>query len=218
VNVAKNTGRAFVRFGLPDQRGRRATTAYRVPLELDGQRYDVMSDVDTDPLAQEYETVWQTTIDAAGHLCISGSETVAPDAPSTWFVAVDAARHFGDGRRAIVVFSSDHFASGTVIDEMEFVMLPVKNEDQIGTVIWSKSTGLITEIYVAPEHRRTDVGILALLGAAAYHHSFGWNGLLHNDGKRTLLGQQFALGIDFAHRIAPHAELSPPMDPEPTVD
>lgn len=212
------TSRAFVRFGSPDQFGRRATTAYRVPLELDGKRYDVIPGESANPLAQDYEIAWQTTFDDAGHLCISGSETVAPDAPSTWFVAVDAARHFGDGRRAIVLFSSEHFASGTVIDEMEFVMLPVKNEEQIGTVIWSKSTGLITEIYVAPEHRRNDVGILALLGAAAYHHSFGWNGLLHNDGKRTLLGQQFALSIDLAQRIAPHAELSPPMDPEPTID
>ncbi len=218
MNNSKRTGRAFVRFGSPDQLGRRATIAYRVPRELDGERYDVLSGVDDDPLVHEYEMVWQTSFDGAGRLCISGSESVAPDAPSAWYVAVDAARHFGDGRRAIVVFSSEHFARGTVIDEMEFVMLPVNNEDQIGTVIWTKSTGLITEIYVAPEHRRNDVGLLALLGAAAYHHSFGWDGLLHNDGKRTLLGQQFALSIDIADRIAPHVELSPPMDSEPTVN
>ncbi|MEY3806410.1 MAG: hypothetical protein RIR69_1222, partial [Actinomycetota bacterium] len=48
--------------------------------------------------------------------------------------------------------------------------------------------------------------------AAAVHHCHGWSGFINANGKRTELGERLALSWRNPLRVAPHTELSPPMD------
>ena len=206
-------GLSFVRFGTPDARGRRALRTYFVPLDRDGTRIDAPEGPDHDPLVADHVLVYDTSFDAHDHLRVHRRNTSANNAPSSWFVMVDASRQHGEGMVSIVAFDTDHFPDGTIIDEMEFVMVDVVNERQTGALIWSRLDGLISQIYVAPEHRRSEIGRYILVAASALHHSHDWPGLIHADGRRTTLGQAFVSTYSMAHRAARHSELSPPMDP-----
>lgn len=212
---ARGTGLAYVRFGEPDQGGRRAFRAYAVPPERDGERVDVPTGPRDDPFEGVHDLFYEVTIDGrTGALRFSLVAPIAPDSPEMWFVAVDAERSFGPALRSMVAFATDRFADGTIIDEMQFVSLGIDNSTQVGAVIWSRDSGVVSQLYVAPDHRRSDVARRVLFSAGAFHHAHGWPGVIRSDGRRTELGQQYALSAILSQRIAPHTELSPPMDPD----
>lgn len=58
------------------------------------------------------------------------------------------------------------------------------------------------------------VALKLLCTAGTVHHARRWPGAIRANGRRTAMGQDFVSNIPFAVRIAPHTELSPPMDPD----
>lgn len=204
-------GRAYVRFGTPDSRGRRTVRTYAVPTHRDGEKYDA-SDITVDPLSGAYEMWTETIIDRNGMVRIKRQMGQAPDSPSMWFVSVDDSRATGLDTRSLVAFDTDHFPDGTIIDEMEFVLLPVTNEQQIAAIQWRTSTGTVEQIYVTPDARRQDIGRRMGHAAGQFHQLNDWSGVVRASGRRTVLGQQFTVGQILPSRVTEHTELSPPMD------
>lgn len=187
---------------------------YMVPAERDGEKLDVPEGVGADPLARMHVLNYETRVDVNdARIVVVRHAPIAPESPSMWFVAVDVSKKMGDAMRSIVGFASDRFTDGTIIDEMQFVTLAVDNNTQVGAITWSRESGIIDQLYVSPAFRRRQVARRLLNAAAAYHHTFGWPGVLRADGRRTELGQAFARHIPRPQRVAPHTELSPPMDP-----
>lgn len=205
-------GTSIVRIGPANEFGMRHVRAYRVNLEWDGQKHEVLSSKD-DPLFGKEEWSWSADI-SQNHIVITRSDFVAPSTPDLWFVRMDSSRQLGASMHAVVAFMTDHFRDGTIISDMEFVMLPVHNEDQIGAITWSRETGEVDELYVSPHLRRHNIARRLINAAAAVHQCHGWNGSINANGKRTELGQRLVMSWHNPLRIAPHTELSPPMDHE----
>jgi hypothetical protein len=110
----------------------------------------------------------------------------------------------------VVAFATDHVAPGTVIPDTEFFALPVRSDEQVGAVRWWTDDGEVDQIYVARDDRRSHVAAKLIRVASAFHMANGWNGLLHDTGRRTDLGEEF--GAVFI-RVAERRERMPPMDP-----
>ena len=202
---------AYVRIGAADRMGRKMCRSYLVPVARDGEKVEVET-VDEDPLFGAYEMRFEATLDAVGHVHLRRCVGQSAQSPDMWFVQVDDSAHSATDTRSLVGFASHHFPDGTIIDEMEFVTLPVSNEEQIAAIQWQRSTGEVQQIYVSPQFRRSDVGIRMGQTAGAYHQVSGWQGVVHASSKRTALGQSFALGKVAPTRVTPHTELAPPMD------
>lgn len=130
-----------------------------------------------------------------------------------WFVSIDSSREASPDCQVLVGFATDHLADGMIINEMEFVTMPVFNEQQVGAISWSRATGEVDQIYVAPDMRRSEVGRRLTHAASAFHQTHGWPGVIHASRRRTELGQMFMLGKGYVSRQTPHTELAPPMDP-----
>ena len=204
-------GRAYVRLGTPDRRGRRSVRTYAVQTDRDGEKHDAF-DATVDPLNGDFEMWTETTIDRNGMVRIQRLMGQAPDSPRMWFVHVDDSRATGLDTKALVAFDTDHFPDGTIIDEMEFVLLPVTNEQQIAASQWRISTGTVEQVYVTPDARRRDIGRRMGHAAGQIHQVNNWPGVVQASGRRTVLGQQFTVGQVLPSRLTEHTELSPPMD------
>ena len=202
---------AYVRIGAPDRHGRRMCRSYLVPINRDGEKVDAPCAED-DPFIGHFECRFEATIDVSGHVRLERLVGQSPDSPHMWFVVVDDSARTGRDTRSIVGFATDHFVDGTIIDEMEFVMLSVSNEQQIAAIQWSRTDGTVEQIYVNSVYRRSHVGLRMGQTAGAYHQVCGWPGVVHASGKRTAMGQAFATGGVAAVRVGRHEELSPPMD------
>lgn len=202
---------SLVRIGAPNESGLTRVRAYRVADIDDGKKFDIDKEP-LDPLADTCTLAWEANT-AKNHIIITRSHLIAPDTQHMWFVRMDSRRQGGDSTHAVVAFATDHFTDGTIINEMEFVLLPVHNEDQVGAITWNRTNGEIEQLYVSPELRRQNIAQRLINAAAAVHHTHRWPGVMHASGKRTALGQQFVLSLQNPLRISRHSELSPPMDP-----
>jgi len=163
-------------------------------------------DDDTALLADAYET-WNTRV-VDGRLVIWVNPERAPRAPDLWYCAM-----FDTPDRPavhLVGFATDHVRPGTVIDDTGFFALPVRSDQQVGAVRWWTDDGEVDQIYVARDYRRQHVAAKLIRAASAFHMANGWNGLLHDTGRRTDLGER--LGSVFT-RVAERREWMPPMDP-----
>ena len=162
---------------------------------------------DETPIPDAYET-WNTRV-VDGRLVIWVNPERAPRAPDLWYCAVFDA----SGERPavnLVAFATDHVAPGTVVPDTEFFALPVRSDEQVGAVRFFTDDGEVDQIYVARDYRRLHVAAKLIRVASAFHMAHGWNGLLHDTGRRTDLGEQ--LGAAFT-RVAERRERLPPMDP-----
>lgn len=204
-------GRAYVRLGNSDQRGRRSVRTYAVPTDRDGEKYDASS-ATSDPLSGSFEMWTETTIEPNGKMRIRRLMGQASDSPPLWFVSVNDSRATGLDTMSLVAFDSDHFPDGTIIDEMDFVLLPVANEQQIAAIQWRISTGIVEQVYVSSDARRRDIGRRMGHAAGQFHQVNDWPGVVRASGRRTVLGQQFTVGQVLPSRVTEHTELSPPMD------
>lgn len=209
-------GFVVVHVGEPDRLGRCPVRIYRAPTEQHGKKISIQSFKD-DPYenTHPYQLHYETSVDPpTGIITVSKNSARSAIAPPAWGVLGDASRKFGDGMRSLVLFHNDKFIDGTIINEMQFPTLGVDSSTQVAALIWSSKNGLIDQIYVSPEHRRYKTGKKIISFAGAVHHTFGWPGFMHGDGRRTDLGQSFANDVRRQHLVAPHSELSPPMDPQ----
>jgi hypothetical protein len=185
---------------------------YRVPLYHHGERLDVVDPAD-DPWSKRQPLQYRTEVNS-GTVTIRDFAWRVPNIPDLWGVAVNVSRRFGDDMRSIVAFDSGIFSNLTVIDEMQFPTLGVDNSTQVAAVVWSARTGIVDQIYVGKDYRRTGIGKRVALLAGAYHYSRGWPGIIRGDGRRTALGQSFVQSVRRPHLIPEHTELNPPMDPD----
>ncbi len=163
---------------------------------------------DDTPLPEDAYETWNTRI-VDGRLVIWVNPERAPRAPDLWYCAVFDA----SGERPavnIVAFASDDVAPGTVVPDTEFFALPVRSDEQVAAVRVFTDDGEVDQIYVASEYRRLHVAAKLIRVASAFHMAHGWNGLLHDTGRRTDLGEE--LGAVFT-RVAERRERMPPMDP-----
>lgn len=205
-----------VLIGSADKLGRRWCRVYLVPVDRDAEIAEVER-VEDDPYAGTAKKMFEATIDDQGHMRIERCAGQTPDSPHMWFVLVDDSRDTGRNTRSLVGFASDRFPDGTIIDEMEFVLLPVANEDQVAAIQWLRTNGSVEQVYVEPSQRRSDIGRRMTQMAGVFHRACGWPGKIHASSRRTELGEALVRGGLPHVRILPHEELSPPMDPPTQV-
>ena len=155
--------------------------------------------------------LWRTEPTERGLLSVRLFPDSAPALPPLWFTFVDEPRA-APAAANLVAFATPAFPAGTVISGYSFASSGVHNDEQAGAVRWYRD-GRIHQIFVAPDHRRQNVGTALLYTASAWHQANGWPGKLHADGRRTELGQRFAAGVRHPSRLQPLTETMPPMDP-----
>lgn len=104
-------------------------------------------------------------------------------------------RSFWRPRITLVLFCSDHMPDGTVVTEETFVSIPLRSAAQAAAIRWWSDTAIVDEIFVQPDFLRSQLGSKLIYTASGYHQHRGWPDRLHSDGRRTDLGQQFAVGL-----------------------
>jgi len=114
------------------------------------------------------------------------SADVAPAAPHLWSVLMPAGSGEGD-QVDLVAFSTPDHPTGAVVGRARFEALGLSWANQVAAVRWSSSTGVVGQVYVAPEHRRLRVASALLMTAAGIQVALGWASLC-SDGRLTDLG------------------------------
>jgi GNAT superfamily N-acetyltransferase len=158
--------------------------------------------------------------DDAGSLAhrVVTADWVAPGAPLLWYVAVPVAA--ADlAELDLVAFSTTHRAEGDVLDLTGFRALGISWRNQVAAVRWCVTTGLVRQVYVAPDARRRRIGTKLVAAAAGVAVAEGWSSV-HGDGRRTDLGEAWLADKSAAwqSRIAARTEHLPPMTPAGRTD
>lgn len=155
--------------------------------------------------------IWRADLDQEKRPRLLVNPDAVPGAPAMWFVVLPER-----GPRpatTLVGYERDVLPPGTVIGDAVFFSLPVPNDDQVGAIRWWHEEAVVDQVYVSDAHRRRHVASALIYAASAYHQLHGWPGRLHSDGRRTTMGERLVAGLRHPHRIAPLAQVMPPMDP-----
>src|SRR5690606_12811260 len=123
-----------------------------------------------------------------------------PGAPAMWFVVLPEA-----GERpatTLVGYEHDALPPGTVVDDVVFFGLPVRNDEQVGAIRWWHEEAVVDQVYVAEAHRRRHTASALINAASAYHQRHGWPGRLRTDGRRTAMGERPGAGLPTTERTA----------------
>jgi GNAT superfamily N-acetyltransferase len=141
------------------------------------------------------------------------SDLAAPGAPLLWYVLLPADSP-GPREVDLVAFSTADRPEGTVLDRTGFAALGIAWSNQVAAVRWEPGSGVVRQLYVAPEHRRRKVGSKVLVAANGVRVGCGW-APLHGDGRRTDLGQAWVTGKSevWRSRVAERTERVRPMTP-----
>jgi len=141
------------------------------------------------------------------------SPAVAPAAPHLWTVLLPSGAGHGD-QVDLVAFSTTDHPVGTVVAREAFAASPLSWSNQVGAVRWSPSTGVVGQVYVAPEHRRLRIGSWLLMVAAGVRVSLGWTSL-RSDGRLTDLGDAWLTRAPdwWRSRVPARVAQLPPMTP-----
>jgi GNAT superfamily N-acetyltransferase len=144
------------------------------------------------------------------------SADVAPAAPHLWAVLSPAGAEHDDQVDLVdlVAFSTADHPAGAVVGRAAFDRLPIAWSNQVAAVRWSPSTGVVGQVYVAPEHRRLRVASWLLMVAAGVRVSMGWTSL-RSDGRLTDLGDAWLTRAPdwWRSRVPERAAHLPPMTP-----
>ncbi|GAB4082371.1 hypothetical protein GCM10028783_33200 [Modestobacter muralis] len=139
------------------------------------------------------------------------SADAAAGAPHLWVVLMQAADGSGTD---LVAFSTPTRPDGTVVGPGEVPALGVRWGEQSGAVRWSPSTGVVSQVYVAPAHRRRRVATKLLLMAGGVQGLTG-TARLRGDGRLTDLGDAWLSRQPdwWRQRVPTRTEHLPPMTP-----
>jgi GNAT superfamily N-acetyltransferase len=134
------------------------------------------------------------------------------DAPVMWFVhqSEDAA---DPPAVTLVAFAGGQLPAGTVTGAIGFQATGADPADQVGAIRWWPATGQVHQIYVQPLWRRRRVGTALLHAASAQQVALGTGARLWAGGERTDLGESFAAGLPYDHRVAPRSRRVAAMTP-----
>jgi hypothetical protein len=169
------------------------------------------AEVDGDPGA-DWIPVWTAEATDRGLIQISFDRFTLEPGLNVWFVFVDEPKANPPAAN-LVAFIGDQRPMGTVVSRYSFATMGVSNDEQAGAVRWYTDGGLVHQIYIGPKHRRHHLATYLLYSANALHHSNGWNGLLHGDGRRTLLGELLVAASSYPARYRALELEMPAMDP-----
>ena len=189
--------------------GRWQVACYQSDDQPDGSTVAV---TDVEVVPDDTAMLWRADLDGRGRSRVDVTATGAPGAPLAWFVAI-AERQDDRPRMTLVAFCTGHLPDGTVVPNATFVTMPLGSASQAAAIRWWADTAVVDEIYVQPEHRRTQLGSKLIYVASGFHQHHGWPGRLHSDGRRTDLGQQFVVGLRHPERIAAWTHRAAPMTP-----
>jgi len=160
------------------------------------------------------DMLWSAEVDGSDRPVITVTSAGAPGAPAAWFVVLQQ-REEDRPRVTLVAFATDHMPDGTVVSDIDFVGMPIRSVSQAAAIRWWADAAIVDEIFVQPEHRRSQLGSKLIYAASGYHQHRGWPDRLHSDGRRTDLGQQFVVGLRHPGRMAKWTEKAAPMDRQP---
>ncbi|TWH71991.1 Acetyltransferase (GNAT) family protein [Modestobacter roseus] len=120
-------------------------------------------------------------------------EVALPGAPLLWYVEL-AEPQADPAATTLVAFSDDRFADGEVLDADQARQAGVSGEQQVAAVRWWTGSGLVHQVYVGPAFRRRGVAGKLVQAAAGAQAARGLP-LVHGDGRRTDLGEQWRAGL-----------------------
>jgi hypothetical protein len=204
-------GNAWYRRTAPIEGGRWVVSCYQNDDQPDGA---TIGPHDLPPAPPVGDMLWHAELGSSNRTEIIVTPTGAPGAPAAWFVAIRD-RHEDRPRVTLVAFCTEHRPDGTVVTDVGFVAMPIRSESQTGAIRWWADTAVIDEIYVQPDQRRGHLGGKLVYTASGYHQHHGWPGRLRTDGRRTDLGQEFAVGLRHPQRTATWTHRAAPMTPPP---
>jgi GNAT superfamily N-acetyltransferase len=136
-----------------------------------------------------------------------------PGVPLLWFVELEEPT--ADPPAAtLLAFSDARCAHGAVLSAADAEATGVRGDQQVAAVRWWTGTGLVHQLYVAPQHRRKGIAtalVTAAFGVQAAHD----RPLLHGDGRRTDDGEAWRAGLDPGrqHWFEPWSQRLNPMTP-----
>jgi GNAT superfamily N-acetyltransferase len=135
----------------------------------------------------------------------------APKAPPLWWVEV---RDTTDRPPAVnlIAFTGAQQAPGVLLDQSAVSNVGVATDEQVGALRWYPVSGLIDQIFVAPQWRRRGIATALLHAGAILSAARDWP-RIWADGQRTVLGDELRNGGDWKLRGAELTHVSPPMDP-----
>lgn len=191
----------------PTDAGWWRTAAYENDEHDDG---DAIEQKDGAPLPAGW--VWRSVETGHGIMRIEYTPPNA-SAPPLWFVNVDEPKAEHPATN-LVAFATDDREPGTIVSRYTFATMGVDNDAQVGAVRWYRS-GVVHQIFVAPEWRQHGVATSIFIAASGFHQSNGWPQYLRSDGRRTKLGSLLAAGFRYTRRVAILDQTMPPMDLPP---
>jgi len=137
-----------------------------------------------------------------------------PGVPLLWFVELDEPA--ADPPAAtLLAFSDARHAHGAVLTAAGAEAGGVRGDQQVGAVRWWTGSGLVHQLYVAPQHRRKGIAT-ALVTAAFGVQAARGRPPLHGDGRRTDDGEAWraGLGPGQQHWFEPWSQRLPSMTPQ----
>lgn len=165
------------------------------------------------PVGEDWIRGWQVSATDAGLAQVSYENFGPPEDLNIWMVLVDEPKATP---RAVnlVMFAGDQKPLGTIVSRYAFATMGVTNDQQLGAVRWYPDGGTVHQVFVDPRYRQLQLATYLVYAASAFHHSNGWTGIVHGDGRRTKLGDAMAEASAFPYRYRPLEQEMPPMDPE----
>lgn len=181
--------------------------------ELRGWLSDDLQDgAQVDEPHDEWIPVWKTSETDQGLIRVSFDRFAPEDGLNVWFVFVDEPKA-QPAAANLVAFVGDQRPMGTIVSRYTFAAMGVANDEQAGAVRWHTDGGLVHQIFIAPRYRRHRLATYVLYSANAFHLAKGWRGLIHGDGRRTMLGELLAAASNYPSRFRALEIEMPPMDP-----
>jgi GNAT superfamily N-acetyltransferase len=140
------------------------------------------------------------------------SDIATPGAPALWHVLLPAADR--PSEVDLVAFSTADRADGDLLSAAQFETLGIDWGNQVGAMRWDTASGLVRQLYVAPEVRRRGVASKTGFAAVCIVRVQGW-APLRADGVRTDLGEAWVRGLPHRWRsdVPERTSTAPPMTP-----
>ncbi|SDF64014.1 GNAT family N-acetyltransferase [Klenkia brasiliensis] len=138
-----------------------------------------------------------------------------PGVPLLWFVELDEPA--ADPPAAtLLAFSDARHAHGEVLTAADAQAAGVRGDQQVAAVRWWTGSGLVHQLYVAPQHRRKGIATALVTAAFGVQAAHG-RPLLHGDGRRTDDGEAWRAGLaaHLQHWFEPWSRRLPSMTPDP---
>jgi GNAT superfamily N-acetyltransferase len=131
--------------------------------------------------------------------------------PPMWFVEVrESARQ--PPATNLLAFTGHGQPTGLLLDAADFSNTPAASADQLGAVHFYPVSGVIDQIYVAPDWRRRGIGTALTTAVSVLSIARGWP-RPWAQGQRTELGERFRNGSRWWPRTDELTHLHPPMTP-----